>query len=61
MAEAPKKGVLDYLDNLVDDEGLKTDVEVTLTDRTLMNLALTIVASVAASSVAYFLIRKILY
>lgn len=34
MAEEKKKTVKDYLDALVDDEGLKSDVAVTITPKT---------------------------
>jgi hypothetical protein len=36
MAEEKKKNVKDYLDALVDKQGLKTEVTITLTDTTLI-------------------------
>lgn len=36
MAEEKKKNVKDYLDALVDKQGLKTEVTITLTDETLI-------------------------
>ena len=42
---AKKRNLKNYLDALVDDEGLKTEVTITLTDRTLIKLIAALVGS----------------
>lgn len=38
MSEQAKKGIKEYLDALVDKEGLRTEVKITLTDETLWKI-----------------------
>lgn len=47
------------LDSLVDDDGLKTEVTVTLTDGTLLKTSLFLVATVVVGSLAFFSIRTL--
>ncbi len=47
------------LDSLVDDDGLKTEVTVTLTDGTLIKTSLYLVGTVVAGSLAFFVIKGI--
>ncbi len=47
------------LDALVDEEGLKTEVTVTLTDATLIKTSMYLVGTVVAGSLAYFVIKGI--
>lgn len=54
-----KAGIKGYLDALVDKDGLKTEVKITLTDRTLMKTGIYVVGMVIVSSVAFFTIRGI--
>lgn len=56
---AKKTGIKSYLDALVDKDGLKTEVKITLTDQTLMKTAMYVVGMVVVSSVAFFTIRGI--
>ncbi|MEO9870348.1 MAG: hypothetical protein ABJQ69_03535 [Ekhidna sp.] len=56
---AKKAGLKGYLDALVDKDGLKTEVKITLTDQTLMKTAMYVVGMVVVSSVAFFTIRGI--
>lgn len=56
MAEEKKKGVKQYLDALVDKEGLRTDLTITLTDETLWKIVGgLIVAGVGIALVAHLL------
>lgn len=45
MAEEKKKNVKDYLDALVDKQGLKTEVTITLTDETLIKTSFYLVGT----------------
>jgi len=54
---AANTNIKDLLDSLVDDEGLRTEVTVTLTDTTLMKTSLTLMGTVIISSVSFFLIK----
>ena len=47
----------DMLDALVDEEGLNTEVTVTLTDQTLIKTAITLVGTIIVGSVAYFTVK----
>ncbi len=56
----PKKaGIKGYLDALVDEDGLKTEVKITITDQTLLKTGIYVVGMVVVSSVAFFTIRGI--
>lgn len=57
----PKKGLLKkYLDNTFGDEGLKTDVKITLTNDTMFKFVAATVAATALSSVVYFMLKSML-
>ena len=58
MAEK-RRNVKNIIDSLVDDEGLRTEVTITLTDATLLRTGIYLVGTVVASSVAFFMIRGI--
>mgnify|MGYP000868056524 CR=1 FL=1 len=53
-----KKGLLKkYLDNTFGEEGLKTDVKITLTTDTVLKAIAGTVAAVSLSTVAFYMIR----
>jgi len=53
-----KKGLLKkYLDNTFGDEGLKTDVKITLTTDTVLKAVAGVVAAVTISTFAFYMIR----
>ncbi len=54
-----KKTVKDYLDSLVDEEGLKSDVTITITNKTLFKTAGTLFVTATAITVMVFGIRAI--
>ena len=55
---AVKKNLKSYLDALVDDEGLKTEVTINITNQTLVKVALVVMASGAAIVLATHLTRN---
>ena len=57
MSTTRKSNLKNILDSLVDDDGLKTEVTVTLTDGTLIKASMYMVGTVIVSSLAYFAIR----
>ncbi|MFY0689145.1 MAG: hypothetical protein JXQ90_18390 [Cyclobacteriaceae bacterium] len=59
MSDSKKKNLKGFLDSLVDEDGLKTEVTVTLTDRTLIKTSAYIVGTVIAGSILYFSIRGV--
>ncbi len=56
MSESKNK-VKSLLDNLVDDEGLKTDITLTMTNQTLIKTAGTLFITATAITVMVFAIR----
>ena len=57
--ETPKKsGILKYLDNTIGDDGLRTNVKITVTNETLLMIVGGAVAATVLSSVAYFMIKS---
>lgn len=48
-----------YLDALVDDNGLKTELTITLTHQTLTRLSLYLIGTVVVSSLAWFAVRAV--
>jgi uncharacterized lipoprotein NlpE involved in copper resistance len=54
MAEEKKKNVKDYLDALVDKQGLRTEVTITLTDETLIKTGLYLVGTAAIIIVMFY-------
>ena len=54
-----KSGVFKYLDNTFSEEGLRTDVKITLTNETLIKIIVAAVAATALSTVTYFTIKLI--
>jgi hypothetical protein len=54
-----KKNIKTYLDALVDKQGLRTEVTVTLTDATLMKTALYLIGTVLVSTLIVFGIRSV--
>lgn len=59
MAEEKKMGVQDYLDALVDKEGLKTEVKITMTDETLWKVVLALVGAGISMALAAHLIKNV--
>ena len=55
-----KRNLKGILDSIVDDEGIKTEVTVTMTDATLLKTATYIVGTTILSSISFFLIRSIM-
>lgn len=56
--QSPKKGIKDYLDSLVDEDGLRTEVTVTLTNRTLLKVTLYLVGTSVISTIAIYMVKK---
>ncbi len=54
-----KSGIGKFLNDLVDDDGLKTGVTVHVSDQTFKKLTTHLVATVILGSVAFFVIRGI--
>lgn len=54
---AKKTGLTKYLDSLVGEDGLQTEITITLTDKTMTKLTTYLTLTVILSSVAYFTIR----
>lgn len=60
MADEPKVGQLKkYLDNTFGDQGLKTDVKITLTNDTLFKIVAASIAATGLSTLTYFMIRSL--
>ena len=57
MRSTKKTSFKNILDSLVDDDGLKTEVTVTLTDKTLIRTSMYLLGTIVAGSVAFFVIR----
>jgi|GEM_PF-4483036 len=56
-----KKNLTGYLDALIDQDGLKTDITVSLPPKNLLQLAVTLVGVIGVGSILYFTIRGIAY
>ncbi len=57
--ETPKKtGILKYLDNTIGDDGLRTDVKITVTNETMLKIIGGAVAATVLSSMTYFMIKS---
>ncbi|MEN0050040.1 MAG: hypothetical protein AAF806_23455 [Bacteroidota bacterium] len=54
-------GVKDYLDALVNEEGLRTEVTVTLTDRTLIKTSVYLIGTAFVSTLLVFLVKNAIY
>ena len=54
-----RRTVKDYLDSLVDDQGIKSEVTVTLTNGTLWKAAGTLVGSGLAITILVFVVKGI--
>lgn len=55
-----KSGIFKYLDNTIGDEGLRTDVKITLTNDTLAKLIFAAVAASALSTITYFGLKRLM-
>lgn len=53
-----KTGILKYLDNTIGDDGLRTDVKITVTNETMLKIIGGAVAATVLSSVTYFMIKS---
>lgn len=54
-----KKGLLKkYLDNTFGDEGLRTDVKITLTNDTIFKFVAAVVGATTLSSLAYYMVKS---
>ncbi len=56
---AAKNGIGKWLDQLVDDDGLKTEITITLTDQTLAKVSAYLIGTIVIGSIAFFAIRGI--
>ncbi|MEM9884338.1 MAG: hypothetical protein AAF849_00480 [Bacteroidota bacterium] len=54
-------GVKDYLDALVNEEGLRTEVTVTLTDSTLIKTSVYLIGTAFVSTLLVFLVKNTFY
>ena len=54
-----KPGILKYLDNTFGDDGLRTDVKITLTNETLVKVIATGVITTILSTLAYFGVKSL--
>ncbi|MBI3520615.1 MAG: hypothetical protein HY062_14850 [Bacteroidetes bacterium] len=53
-----KKGLLKkYLDNTFGDEGLRTDVKITLTNETILKFVTAVVVATGLSTATYYVIK----
>lgn len=43
--QTKKKGLKEYLDSVVSDEGLRTDIKITITNDTLMKVSATLIGT----------------
>lgn len=56
-----KKGLLKkYLDNTFGDEGLRTDVKITLTNETIFKFVAAVVVATGLSTATYYIIKSML-
>lgn len=54
-----KQGIRKYLDALIDDEGFKTEVTITVTDQTLQKLSAYLIGTVIISAIMVCIIQRI--
>jgi hypothetical protein len=55
----PKKGMLKtYLDKTFGDEGLKTDVKITLTNETVIKFIASVAGAVILGTLSYYMIKS---
>lgn len=59
METEERTGIKNYLDNVFSDDGLKTDIKITMTDETLRKTSLYLVASGLVITLIVFGIRGI--
>lgn len=59
-AQNQKRGVKQVLDSLIDEDGLRTEVTVTLTNKTLLRVALYLVGTSIVSTVAIYTVKNIM-
>jgi len=52
--------VKDYLDALVDKDGLRTEVTITLTDKTLLKTSLYLIGTAFISTMVVYLIKNVM-
>lgn len=55
-----QRNLKNILDAIVDDEGIKTEVTITMTDATLLKTATYIVGATILSSISFFIIKGIM-
>ena len=59
METEERTGIINYLDNVFSDDGLKTDIKITMTDETLRKTSLYLVGSGLVITLIVFGIRGI--
>ena len=59
METEERTGIKNYLDNVFSDDGLKTDIKITMTDETLRKTSLYLVGSGLVITLIVFGIRRI--
>lgn len=55
-----KKNIKNYLDNVFSDDGIKTDIKITVTNQTLQRVSLYSIGTVFVSTLIVFGIRGII-
>jgi hypothetical protein len=60
MAAENKKTVKDYLDNVFSDEGLKSEITITMTDKTLRKTSVYLVGTAFVITLMVFGIRGVI-
>jgi len=60
MTDTKKGGIKDYLDRTFGEDGLKTDIKITLTNETVFKFIGMIVGAVAFGSLTFYLIKGIM-
>ena len=57
-SKEPKKGLLkSYLDKTFGDEGLKTDVKITLTNETVVKFIASVAGAVILGTISFYMIK----
>lgn len=59
MSQLSKTGLKGYLDNLVDEDGFRTELTITLTDRTLLKTSLYLVGTTLVSTLIIHLVKNL--
>ena len=58
MSQMQRGNLKNYLDSLVDEDGLRTELTITLTDRTLLKTSLYLVGTTLVSTLIIHLVKN---